>query len=937
MSFSTKTDCNPDNQSLQRLLDVLESIRDDVFSLDKDGNFVYINSIAAKGWGYTPTELLNKNIWRILPRFIGTAFEESMHEAMEKQEVRQLEWKALYASGYREVTIFPSSEGVTVYSKNITERKKAEEALKESEKRLKIITENTIDPIYIKDRQSRFIMANPACERAMGKSIDEMKGKTDEEIYTNPEIGRAILQTDKRIMDSGKSEVIEEIIDTPVGKRIYLSTKTPWCNSNGEVIGIIGISRDITERKKAEEALKEAEDKFRSLVESTSDMIWQVDENAVYTYVSPKIRDILGYEPEEIIGKTPFYLMDPEDEAKIVDVFIEIANKKEPFYGLQNWNIHKNGSRVLMETSGVPILDVKGELVGYRGIDRDITERKKAEEAAKRQTIIQQGARRILEAALKVNREELGQVCLSVAEEITDSKFGFIGELNPNGVEDIAISNPGWDACKIITAGGHRKPPGNFTIHGIYGRVLSDGKSLLTNDPVHHPDSIGLPKGHPPLNSFLGVPLKSEGKTIGMIAVGNKNGGFNEQDLNALESIVPYIVEAFSRKKAEQALKENEERFRLVAEAAKVMVYEIQYSTGNVTVFSGEEVIGYHKGEITGSTAWWLSQIHKDDIERVEEQAKKGIASEQEYMLEYRVKRKQGDYIFVHDTVKVVRDSLGNIVRLIGGLRDVTSRKQSEEALLKSKEQLEFKTAEVQKYATSMEKLAEERAKMLRDSERLATIGATAGMVGHDIRNPLQAITGDIYLTKTELDTLPKNPSKEAITENLNAIEENIFYINKIVADLQDFARPLVPSLSQVDIEPLIKAAIESKVLPTNIQASYHIDNCVRTICTDVDMLKRILNNLGLNAIQAMPNGGKVTVTATKNRDNIVISIQDTGEGIPEDVKPKLFKPMMTTKSKGQGFGLAVVKRLTEVLGGTVSFESEVGKGTKFTIELPSS
>jgi PAS domain S-box-containing protein len=810
MSFSTKTDCNPDNQSLQRLLDVLESIRDDVFSLDKDGNFVYINSIAAKGWGYTPTELLNKNIWRILPRFIGTAFEESMHEAMEKQEVRQLEWKALYASGYREVTIFPSSEGVTVYSKNITERKKAEEALKESEKRLKIITENTIDPIYIKDRQSRFIMANPACERAMGKSIDEMKGKTDEEIYTNPEIGRAILQTDKRIMDSGKSEVIEEIIDTPVGKRIYLSTKTPWCNSNGEVIGIIGISRDITERKKAEEA-------------------------------------------------------------------------------------------------------------------------------AKRQTIIQQGARRILEAALKVNREELGQVCLSVAEEITDSKFGFIGELNPNGVEDIAISNPGWDACKIITAGGHRKPPGNFTIHGIYGRVLSDGKSLLTNDPVHHPDSIGLPKGHPPLNSFLGVPLKSEGKTIGMIAVGNKNGGFNEQDLNALESIVPYIVEAFSRKKAEQALKENEERFRLVAEAAKVMVYEIQYSTGNVTVFSGEEVIGYHKGEITGSTAWWLSQIHKDDIERVEEQAKKGIASEQEYMLEYRVKRKQGDYIFVHDTVKVVRDSLGNIVRLIGGLRDVTSRKQSEEALLKSKAQLEFKTAEVQKYATSMEKLAEERAKMLRDSERLATIGATAGMVGHDIRNPLQAITGDIYLTKTELDTLPKNPSKEAITENLNAIEENIFYINKIVADLQDFARPLVPSLSQVDIEPLIKAAIESKVLPTNIQASYHIDNCVRTICTDVDMLKRILNNLGLNAIQAMPNGGKVTVTATKNRDNIVISIQDTGEGIPEDVKLKLFKPMMTTKSKGQGFGLAVVKRLTEVLGGTVSFESEVGKGTKFTIELPSS
>jgi signal transduction histidine kinase len=99
--------------------------------------------------------------------------------------------------------------------------------------------------------------------------------------------------------------------------------------------------------------------------------------------------------------------------------------------------------------------------------------------------------------------------------------------------------------------------------------------------------------------------------------------------------------------------------------------------------------------------------------------------------------------------------------------------------------------------------------------------------------------------------------------------------------------------------------------------------------------LQRILTNLTNNAIQAMPNGGKLNISASSKNGKATITVQDTGEGVPEEVRSKLFTPLITTKSKGQGFGLAVVKRLTEGLGGTVTFESEVGKGTKFTIELP--
>jgi PAS domain S-box-containing protein len=135
------------------------------------------------------------------------------------------------------------------------------------------------------------------------------------------------------------------------------------------------------ERKQAEEALRKSEERFRSLVETTSDWIWEVDQNGIYTYASPKVKDLLGYEPEQVIGKTPFDLM-PQDEAeRIAGLFRDIVESREPFVGLGNMNLRKDGRHVVLETSGVPIFDASGSLLGYRGIDRDITERVRAEEA----------------------------------------------------------------------------------------------------------------------------------------------------------------------------------------------------------------------------------------------------------------------------------------------------------------------------------------------------------------------------------------------------------------------------------------------------------------------------------------------------------------------------------------------------------------------------
>ncbi|MFA5825453.1 MAG: PAS domain S-box protein [Gallionellaceae bacterium] len=149
----------------------------------------------------------------------------------------------------------------------------------------------------------------------------------------------------------------------------------------GGAVYLQAVVRDITERKRAEQALRDSENRFRNLVETTSDWIWEIDGSAVYTYASPRIQAILGYEPAEVLGKTPFDLMPPEEAKRVASLFRSRAAALQPLVNLENRCLHKDGHAVVIETSGVPVIGVDGKLCGYRGIDRDITERKRVEDA----------------------------------------------------------------------------------------------------------------------------------------------------------------------------------------------------------------------------------------------------------------------------------------------------------------------------------------------------------------------------------------------------------------------------------------------------------------------------------------------------------------------------------------------------------------------------
>lgn len=145
------------------------------------------------------------------------------------------------------------------------------------------------------------------------------------------------------------------------------------------VEGALRAWQHVKERRKAEEALRRKQQKYQSLIETIDDWVWEVDADGVYTYASPNVRTLLGYEPEEVVGRTPFHLMPEAEARRLAEAFSDIAQRREPFRSLQNTNRHKNGHDVVLESSGVPYFAEDGTFLGYRGVDRDISERKEAE------------------------------------------------------------------------------------------------------------------------------------------------------------------------------------------------------------------------------------------------------------------------------------------------------------------------------------------------------------------------------------------------------------------------------------------------------------------------------------------------------------------------------------------------------------------------------
>jgi PAS domain S-box-containing protein len=362
------------------------------------------------------------------------------------------------------------------------------------------------------------------------------------------------------------------------------------------------------------------------------------------------------------------------------------------------------------------------------------------------------------------------------------------------------------------------------------------------------------------------------------------------------------------RNRIEAALERSEHKYRELVQGVNNVILQTDLQ-GTITFANkyGLQLFGYADAELVG-------RKFIDTLLPAMESAETAFAS---FINELReaprgciqtvseIVTKEGRRLWIEWMCTAQFDPQGNFAGVLGAGIDITSRLEAEKAL--------------------------------KSVERLAAIGETAAMVGHDLRNPLQAIRFAIDLQQKK-GTLPSEKRGDADWVNVDQlckiIDEQVRYMDKIVGDLQAFAQPLEPEQTTIRAAELIALTLASMHVPEKVHVTTSIPDDL-SLDLDPQLMQRVLTNLILNAIQAMPEGGTLVLAASASDGAIFITVEDSGVGIRDDIKDKLFSPLFTNKAKGTGLGLAVCKRIVELHDGTITVESDEGRGARFILKLP--
>jgi PAS domain S-box-containing protein len=442
-------------------------------------------------------------------------------------------------------------------------------------------------------------------------------------------------------------------------------------------------AHDITERKKAEQALRESEERFRLVLKHAPVTVAAQDRNLRFLWAYNQ-RTV---EPAKVIGKTDAGLFPPEDAARLMALKRRVLETGSEVRE-QLW-VMSGGKRVYLDLFLEPLRDRDGRITGVGIATVDLTPMKVAEERVHDQNTILEGITRIFREALTRETEEgIGRFCLAVAEEITGSKFGFLAEVNAQTgrLDEIAVSDPGWKACRMPHKSGHgRIVPSGFPIAGLYGQVIRDGRGFFVNDPGSHPSSSGTPQGHPPLKAFLGVPLIQSGKTIGIVAVANREGGYRDEDLGALEALAGPMAQALMRRRAEDALRESEQRFRAIASKTPDHILVQDRDLRYTMVINPQ--LGLTEKDMIGKTDHDL--LSPEDADRLTRIKRRVLETGEPVHIEVPLLSGKGEQEFFEGSYVPRVDAKGRVNGLIGYFRNVTAHKKADEALKEAKAKAE--------------------------------------------------------------------------------------------------------------------------------------------------------------------------------------------------------------------------------------------------------
>jgi len=486
-------------------------------------------------------------------------FESAIHVWVfhEDNLIEQIFFPELHEIWARSLVVFISIT-FGVYTQFImTKRQRVEEALQKEQNFVSAILETAGALVVVLDSQGRVVRFNRACEQTTGYSFEEVRSQHFWELLLIKEEIEPVKAVFEQLKAGSFPNQHENYWVAKDGKRRLITwSNTTLINKEGSIEYIIGTGIDITERRQTEGALRESEERFRRLSDATSEGIVINDKGKILD-VNLTFAAMFGYEMSEVIGMNVLQLMAPEyrdlTERNILAGF-------EQLY--ESVGLRKDGTTFPLEIRAKET-QYDGRMVRVGAI-RDVTEERQVKIQLTRQSSVLDAINKVFREMLTCETEEdVARTCLTVAEELTNSKFGFIGEINEEGRFDtIALSDPGWDDCRMAKSDAVVIIK-NMEIRGIWGNTLKDEQSQIVNEPGCHPDSVGIPEGHPPITSFLGVPLKYAGKTIGMIALANKGLGYNSTDQEDVETLSVAFVESLMRKRAEVELQKAHDELEL--------------------------------------------------------------------------------------------------------------------------------------------------------------------------------------------------------------------------------------------------------------------------------------------------------------------------------------------------------------------------------------
>lgn len=368
-------------------------------------------------------------------------------------------------------------------------------------------------------------------------------------------------------------------------------------------------------------------------------------------------------------------------------------------------------------------------------------------------------------------------------------------------------------------------------------------------------------------------------------------------------------------------IKRSELQYRQLAENAMEGVWMLDAECKTTFVNTRlAQILGYDKSEIIGKNL--LEFIDQSDVEIIkyflQENTRPLIG-----LYKHEFPRKDQSRVFVNIAISQINDEAGQLIGYFALISDITEFKKIENQLRAYSKNLELMIKQATK------KLDETQAQLVK-AERFASIGELAGMVGHDLRNPLTAIKNAVYVLRKKDSLSLDNKSNEMLT----IIDKSVEHASKILTDLLEFSREIKLDVEECSPKSLVDYAILSVKTSKGVKISDHTQS-FPMIWIDINKIERVFINIINNAIEAMPDGGTLKICSQQNGNNLDFVFSDTGMGLSGEAIEKLFTPLFTTKSNGIGFGLAICKKIVEAHHGRISVESMPNKGTTFIISLP--